>query len=406
MAERLLVLAVDIDNDLYRKARIAGPVLGKDANLKAAAKLALADPQDPDSNTIFEAVKKYDELKKKGHSVAIATVTGAEKEGFVADSAVARQLDIVIDRFKPDSCVLVTDGMSDMRVLPILKSRINVNSVDLVRMKQAEDLEGAYFTVFEKLKEPHYARIVFGIPAVLILLFAISYYFNYGWQLPAALIGAYLLAKGFGVEESLVSSFRGLGFSIERLSFVFYASSIIFFVLSLIIGYGTYTSTLTSTTDPITLVASAVEGFLILFPVSLVLYLVGRVLDFENRRQRYRAITQGTYTGYGIITIAIVYLTAAWLIGQVYFWQFLLFSGIAIVFGYLVSWLSTALRSRAIKRARMKDKQVINDIGAYIGKVAAVDAKRGIMLVKTEYGNTIRYEIDRITSVSERIIVK
>jgi putative membrane protein len=406
MAERLLVLAVDIDDVRYRKARIAGPVIGKEANLSAATKLAMADPQDPDANTMFEAVRKYEELKKKGYSVSVATVTGAEKEGYIADSAVARQLDMVIDRFKPDSCVLVTDGMSDMRVLPMLKTRLNVNSVDLVRMKQAEDVEGAYFTVFEKLKEPHYARIVFGIPAVLILLFAISYYFNFGWQLPAALIGIYLLAKGFGVEDSLVSSFKGLGFSIERLSFVFFASSIVFFVLSLIVGYGAYTGTLAATHNPLTVVASAVQGFLILFPVSLVLYIIGKVLDSENRRMRYRAITQGTYMGYGIVTIAIVYLMAAWIVGQVYFWQFLLFSTIAIIFGYLVSRLSLALRSHAIRRTRMKDKQVINDIGAYVGRVSAIDAKRGLMMVKTDYGNVIRYEIDRITSVSDRIIVK
>ena len=40
MRERILVLAVDIDNDLFRKAKIAGPVLGKEENLKAAAALA------------------------------------------------------------------------------------------------------------------------------------------------------------------------------------------------------------------------------------------------------------------------------------------------------------------------------------------------------------------------------
>ncbi len=406
MAERLIVLAVDIDNDLYRKAKIAGPVLGKEANLKAAAKLALADPQDSDANTMFEAVKKYDELRKKGYSVSIATITGAEKEGYVADSAVARQLDIVLDRSKADACVLVTDGASDMRVLPMLKTRIDVNSVDIVRIKQSEALESAYFTLFEKLKEPHYARIVFGIPAILLLLFAVSYYLNFGWQLPVAVIGIYLIVKGFGVEDSLVHSFRGLGFSIERLSFVFYASSIIFFILSLIIGYGAYTNVLATTSNPLTLGASAMEGFLILFPISLVLYLVGRVMDFENKRLRYRAITQGTYLGYGIITLAIVYLTAAWLVGQIYFWQFLLFCGVAIVFGYLIARFSSALRKRAIKRVRMKDKQVINDIGAYVGKVTAIDPKRGIMMIKTDYGNVIRYDIDRITSITDRIIVK
>ncbi len=406
MPERILVLAVDIDNDLYRKAKISGPVIGRSDNLNAAAKLALADPQETDANTMFEAVRKYDELKGNGLPVSVATITGAEKEGYVADAALAKQLDVVLDRFKSDACVLVTDGASDTRVLPILKTRIKVNSVDLVRMKQAERFENTYFAIIEKLKEPHYARIVFGIPAVLLLLFALSYYFNYGWQLPVALIGIYLLSKGFGVEESLVNSFKGLGFSVEKLSFVFYTISIVFLVISLIIGYGSYTSALSITKNPLTISADTVEGFILLFPVSMVLYLIGRVMDFENKRMHYKAIAQGTYVGYGIITILVIYFTAAWILAQLYFWQFLLYSGFAVIFGYLISKASSVLRGRAIRKVKIKDKHVINDIGAYVGKVIAVDSRRGEMLVKTDYGNTIKYDIDRITSVSDRIIVR
>ena len=240
MAERILVLAIDVDNDLYRKTKVTGPVIGRIDNLKAAAKLALADPQDTDANTMFEAVRKYDELKSKGYSVNVATVTGAEKEGYVADVEVVRQIEIVLERLKSDACVLVTDGSSDSRVIPLLKNRVKINSIDMVRMKQAEKFENTYFTILEKLKEPHYSRIVFGIPAVLLILFAISYYFNFGWQLPVALIGVYLVFKGFGLEETVVSSFKGLGFSIDRFSFVFYIGSIIFFMISLIIGYAAY----------------------------------------------------------------------------------------------------------------------------------------------------------------------
>ena len=90
MAERILVLAVDSDNDLYRKTRITGPVTGRADNLMAAGKLALADPQDTDANAMFEAVRKYDELKKDGYSVSIATITGAEKEGYVADAELCK----------------------------------------------------------------------------------------------------------------------------------------------------------------------------------------------------------------------------------------------------------------------------------------------------------------------------
>jgi putative membrane protein len=406
MAERVLVLNVDIDNDLYRKTKISGPLIGRIENLRAASALALADPQDPDSNAMFEAVRKYDELKRQRVSVSVATLTGAEKEGYVADTELSRQIDMVIERVKADSCILVTDGSSDARVVPLLKNRLKIDSVDVVRMKQAEALENTYFTVLEKLKEPHYARIVFGIPAVLLLLFAVSYYFNFGWQLPVALIGAYLIIKGFGVEETLLRSFRGLGFSIDRLSFIFYIVAIIFFLIGLLLGYGNYANAMKQGASPLTSVASFAQGFLFMLPVSFTLYLLGRIMDLENRRLRYRAIALGTYVGYSIVTIALLYLTASWLVGQIYFWQFLVFDGVAILLGYGLSLFTTFLRIKSIKRARMKDKKVINDQGAYIGKVTDVDSRRGFIFVKTDYGNIIKYEVDRITGVSAQIIIR
>lgn len=406
MAERILVLAVDSDNDLYRKTKVTGPVIGRVDNLKAAAKLALADPEDPDANAMFEAVKKYDELRSKGYSVNVATITGAEKEGYVADVELVRQIELVIERLKCDACVLVTDGSSDTRVLPLLKNRIKVNSIDIVRMKQAEGIENTYFTILEKLKEPHYSRIVFGIPALLLILFAVSYYFHFGWQLPVALIGVYLIVKGFGLEDALVSSFKGLGFSIERLSFVFYIGAIIFFVISIIIGYAAYTAAASPNTTPLVLFSQALEGFLTLFPVSLVLYLVGRVIDLDNKRQRYRAISQGTYVGYAIVALALLYLTSSWIVGQIYFWQFLVFSIVTLVAGYFISLFSIFLKRRAIRRAKIKDKRVVNDIGAYIGKITEVDPKRGLIFVKTDYGSVIKYDVDRITGVSDRVIIR
>lgn len=405
MAERILVLAVDIDNDLYRKTKVSGPVLGRSDNLRYAAKLVLADPQDTDGNTMFEAVRKFDELRAQGLSVNIATVTGAEKEGYVADRELSRQIDKVIDTFKSDSCVLVTDGQSDMRVLPILQTRIKINSVDVLRMKQAEQFENTYFTLLEKLKEPHYARIVFGIPAVLLLLFALSYYFKLGWQLPVALIGLYLVLKGFGLENALLESFKGLGFSIERLSFIFYIGSILFFIISLIIGDISYAGAAKSISNGIILSSYAVEGFLLLFPLSLLLYLIGRVIDLQNRHMRYRAISQGTYIGYAIITVGMLYVLSAWIIGQIYFWQYLLYSALALVFGYGVSVLSVYLRRHSIQHTKLKDKGVVNDIGAYIGKITNIDAKRGFIFVKTDYGSVIKYDIDRVTDVAEKVII-
>ncbi|MGC8710091.1 MAG: DUF373 family protein [Candidatus Micrarchaeia archaeon] len=404
--ERLLVLAVDIDDDLHRKTNISGPVLGRVQNLNAATQLALADPEETDANTMFQAVKLYDELKKDGYLVNVATITGSESEGYAADREIARQLDLVLAEYKADACVFVTDGASDNRVLPIIQSRIKINSVKLVTMKQAEKLENTYFVVLEKLKEPHYARIVFGIPAILLLLFAISYAIGTGWELPVALIGIYLVVKGFGLEEAFLSSFRGLGFSIDRISFVFYLSSIVFALASVFIAYGNYTSEIGITNNAIIIWAYVIEGFLLLLPITLIFYLIGRVIDTKGSRYIFRSFKYGMYIGSSIIFWVLIYSFVAWIIGQIYFGQLLLYTLAAIVIGAFISISTNYLRGKALRKKRVKDKIVVNELGALIGKVYGIDAKRRRIVINTSFGSQIAYSIDRIVDISDKVVIK
>ena len=405
-SERLLILAIDIDNDLYRKTKISGPVMGRVQNLSAATQLMLADPEDTDGNTMFKAVKLYDDMKEDGYSVNIATITGTETEGYDADREIARQLELVLSSYKVDACVFVTDGASDNRVLPLVESRIKINSVRIVTVKQSEQLESTYFTVLEKLKEPHYARIVFGIPAILLLLFAVSYALGLGWQLPVALIGVYLVMKGFGLEDTILSSFRGFGFSIERISFVFYMSSLIFLVASLLIAYGNYTSQLPIGGNSVTLAAYGVEGFLTLLPFVLILYLLGRIFDAKNSKYLFRNFKYGTYIGSSIILWVLLYALVAWIIGQIYFGQLLEFAMGAIIIGIGISTMTNMLRLKALRTRRMKDKLVVNELGALIGKVSGVDMKRSSLIINTSFGNPIRYSVDRIVDVSNKVVIK
>ncbi|MCL5238891.1 MAG: DUF373 family protein [Candidatus Marsarchaeota archaeon] len=405
-SERLLVLVVDVDNDLYRKTRIGGPLIGRVQNLNGAAQLALADPEDTDANTMFQAVKLYDELKEDGYSVSVATITGAESEGYNADREVASQIERVLDQTKSDSCIFVTDGASDERVLPIIESRIKIGSVKMVTVKQSKALESTYVAVLEKLKEPHYARIVFGIPAILFLLFAISYAAGLGWQVPLGLIGLYLLVKGFGLEEVLLGSFRGFGFSIERMSFVFYLSSLVFFIASIFIGASNYLSQLKISGDASFATAYAVEGFLLLLPFMFGLYLVGRIIDTKSNRYMFRNFRYGVYIGSSVIIWVLVYSFMAWLLGQIYFSQFLSFTLAAIVAGVAISVVSNLLRARVLRTKRLKNKLVVNELGTMIGKVAGVDTKRGGLIVNTSFGNPVRYSVDRVVEVSDKVVVK
>ncbi|MEM3281606.1 MAG: DUF373 family protein, partial [Candidatus Micrarchaeaceae archaeon] len=395
--ERLLVLAVDIDNDLYRKTGISGPIVGKVQNLNAATQLSLADPEETDANTMFQAVKLYDELKKEGYFVNVATITGAETEGYEADREIARQLELVLAEYKADGCIFVTDGASDKRVLPLVESRVKINGVRYVKMKQAENLENTYFTLLEKLKEPHYARIVFGIPALLLLLFALSYLLGLGWEVPVAIIGIYLAIKGFGMEDALLNSFRGFGFSIDRISFVFYLGSLLFLIASIFLGYGNYAAQASVTSNPTLLWLYAIEGFLVLLPIVLIMYLIGRIIDARNSRYIFRNFKYGMYVGSSIILWVMLYAFVAWIIGQIYFGQFLLFVVLAIIIGVAISFFTGYLRRKLLKTKRLVGKLVVNELGALIGKIAGVNTKRGLITINTSFGNKINYTIDRIT---------
>lgn len=404
--ERVLVLAIDIDNDLYRKTNISGPLIGRVQNLNGATQLALADPEDTDSNAMFEAVKLYDTLKEEGYSVSIATVTGSEREGYDADREVARQLELVLEHSKADGCILVSDGASDKRVIPIIQSRIKVNSVRYVTVKQAENLENTYFTVLEKLKEPHYARIVFGIPAVLILGLAISYIVGIGWEPAAIVIGLYLLLVGFGLVESLVSSFRGFGFSVDRMSFAFYLGSIVFLIASFAVGMGNYTSQMAINNNQGLATTYGIEGFLLLLPITLILYLIGRIIDVRSTRYLFRGFKYGTYMGSSIILWVLLYSFVAWIIGQIYFSQFVNYTIAAIIIGIVVSLIASALRRRVLRSKRLKGRLVVNELGALIGKVERMDINRGRFIINTSFGNAVNYNVDRIVEVSDKVVIK
>ncbi|MEM3227496.1 MAG: hypothetical protein QXK65_00920, partial [Candidatus Micrarchaeaceae archaeon] len=212
--------------------------------------------------------------------------------------------------------------------------------------------------------------------------------------------------KGFGLEDAIVSSFKGLGFSAERLSFIFYMSTLIFFVINLILGFSSYSAAVKISTNILTQLAYGIEGFILLLPITLVLYLVGRIIDYENKRLKYKAITMGSNIGYAIIVLSLIYLASAWIAGQIYFWEFVVFGIIAMLLGYGLSLLSIFLKRKALHRVRIKGKNVVNDIGAYLGKVTGIDSKKGIIFVKTSYGTVLKYDVDRISTVSDRVIIR
>ena len=217
--KRILILCVDRDGDIEKKAGINTPILGRNANLEAAVSLALSDPEESDSNAMFEAVRLYDNLQNEKQSeeiFEIATISGTELGGVSADRKLVAELNNVIQTFNASEVILVTDGYSDEAILPLVESRVPVSSIRRIVVKHSESIEetAALFSRYIKLiwETPRYARLALGIPGLLFFLYGVLSIIpgavNYYLITIVLILGALFLIKGFGVDRGVRNFYR------------------------------------------------------------------------------------------------------------------------------------------------------------------------------------------------------
>ena len=208
-ASRLLVICVDRDNDLGEKTGIATPVVGRDACIMAAQRLALEDPEDADSNSIFYAVKTYEDLLSKGYQTEIIAVAGVEDRGVQADEKIAREIRQVLEKFSANGAVIVSDGEDDESVIPVIQNVLPVVSVQRVVMKVSRSVEYSYAVFGKYLKmiayDSKYSKFFLGVPGILLLIGGIGTIFGYTAEIFAFLIsilGAAFLIRAFDVDKA------------------------------------------------------------------------------------------------------------------------------------------------------------------------------------------------------------
>ena len=209
--KRILVLCVDRDGDLGTKAGVKTPAVGRESNLDAAVSLALKDPEEPDANAIFEAIRIYDRLRAENRpeeTVEVATLSGSELGGISADRKVVAELNELLRTFEATEVILVSDGYSDEAVLPVIQSRVPVSSVRRIIIKHSESIEetAALFSRYLRLlvDNPRYSRIILGLPGVLILLLGVLSIFGFVQYYVIVLgivVSVFLVVKGFGVDK-------------------------------------------------------------------------------------------------------------------------------------------------------------------------------------------------------------
>ncbi len=206
---RLLVICVDRDDDIGKKAGVATPIVGRNACIEAAQRLALEDPEDADSNSIFAAVKTYEDLVSKGYQAEVIIVSGTEDRGVEADEKIVLQVKSVMEKYTANGAVIVSDGEDDESVIPIIQNILPIVSVRRVVMRVSRSVEYSYAVFGRYLKaiafDSKYSKFFLGVPGILLLIGGIATVLGMTREIFAILVsilGGAFLIRAFDVDRA------------------------------------------------------------------------------------------------------------------------------------------------------------------------------------------------------------
>ncbi|AXR80686.1 DUF373 family protein [Natrarchaeobaculum sulfurireducens] len=199
-----LVVCLDRTDDVGRKTGLRSPIVGWEAVRALVTDVGLADPEDSGVNSLLESLRVAQDLRDGDEEAVVAVVSGDRESMVSADRAVARQLDDLIAKYDPDSAVVVIDSAEDERLVPIVESRVRVDSVDRVVVRQARDIESTYYLLKQFLADEELRQTILvpiGLTLLVFPMLATVVGPAEGAAAITTVIGLFLLYKGFSVDE-------------------------------------------------------------------------------------------------------------------------------------------------------------------------------------------------------------
>ena len=356
-----LVVCVDRDGTIAAAAGSSGPIVGRETIRGLVTEVGLDDPEDSRVNCLLEALSVARDLDDEDSVVAVVTgenpttdggsdarstgsgtvasrtvervgsetalradgkrrtdrdrptdaerhidsrpTTESNDRGTVGvDRVIARQVDALVSQYDPDAAIVVTDTAEDERLVPIVESRVRVDAVDRVVVRQARDIESAYYLLKQFLADEQLRGTVL-VPiglALLVfpLLLALTDRPATALAAIAGVTGFFLLYKGLGVDDlvgTLAGEVREALYS-GQVSIVTYVVAVglalvgVFagaIAASATTGAGTGTETGSGSAVLLPAMAFAFEG-VPWFGASALVASAGRLLDEVIRTDRVR----------------------------------------------------------------------------------------------------------------------
>jgi len=207
---KILILCIDRDDDIGQKTGVSTPIVGRLQVLQAATRLAIADPEESDSNAMFEALRISEEMEKNGSDYRVAVVTGGPRDTLESDRKLLREIAQVASEFVPTETVVVTDGFGDEDIVPVVRSKLPLASIRRVVVKHSRTVEESYIVLGRYIKmlvtDPRFKKWFLGAPGIAVVLLALAP----SWALPVflAIVGAAAVIRGFDVDRMVLSQVK------------------------------------------------------------------------------------------------------------------------------------------------------------------------------------------------------
>lgn len=218
-----LVLCVDRGGDFDHET----PVIGEEAVIDLVTAAGVDDPEDSRVNCLLETLRVSRNVHRECDAI-VAVVSGTG-EAIDVDRDIARQVDDLVTEYDPKSAVVVVDSAEDELAVPIIESRLRVDAVDRVIVRQARDIESTYYLLKQLLVDEELRSTILiplgatllAVPVIVTLTNSVTAVV----AVVAAVIGAFFLYKGLGIDAHLARVPRAVreAFYSGQVSLVTYA---------------------------------------------------------------------------------------------------------------------------------------------------------------------------------------
>ena len=207
-----LVVCLDRSDAIGRAAGVSPPVVGWEAVRSLVIDVGLTDPEDSRVNCLLEALRVTRELRDDEEEAVVAVVTGGG-DAVSAGRAIADQIEELRANVGADSAVIVLDSSEDERLVPVIESRLPVDGVDRVVVRQARDIESTYYLLKQFLADEELRQTTLVPFGVALLVFPVLVtYLNPVVAVASitAVFGLFILYKGLGIDSYVASVPAGI----------------------------------------------------------------------------------------------------------------------------------------------------------------------------------------------------